>query len=207
MYWMIPVALLVLVAGLVAVGPLMSDVEQARYEVLDRDGAFELREYAPHIVAEVEVSGSRKEAIRKGFQEIADYIFGNNRVGRKMAMTAPVQQQAGEKIAMTAPVQQERAGQSWHVRFVMPAAYTMDTLPRPNNPAVHLVQVPAVRMAAVRFSGLANDARLREKTAALEAWLKARSLKAAGSPVYAFYNPPWTLPPFRRNEVLIPVAP
>ena len=207
MYWMIPVALLVLVAGLVAVGPLMSDVEQARYEVLDRDGAFELREYAPHIVAEVEVSGSRKEAIRKGFQEIADYIFGNNRGGRKMAMTAPVQQQAGEKIAMTAPVQQEGAGQSWHIRFVMPAAYTMDTLPRPNNPAVHLVQVPAVRMAAVRFSGMANDARLREKTAALEAWLKARSLKAAGSPVYAFYNPPWTLPPFRRNEVLIPIAP
>lgn len=203
MYWLIPA---VLVIGLIVAGPLTSRVEQARYDVVERDGRFEIRDYAPHIVAEVEVPGSRKDAIREGFQQIADYIFGNNQVNEKVAMTAPVLQQSSERIAMTAPVLQEGEGNRWRVRFVMPASYSMDELPRPENPAVRLVAVPGERMAAIRFPGLANRKLLDRKTAALKAWLKARSLTLTGEPVYAFYNPPWTLPPLRRNEVLIPIG-
>ena len=110
------------------------------------DGGIELRDYAPVIAAEVEVTGERKEAISKGFRLIADYIFGNNEPKAKIAMTTPVIQQAdtkkaGEKIAMTTPVIQQGDGERWKVQFIMPAEYTLATLPKPVNPAVKLKEV------------------------------------------------------------------
>ena len=137
---------------------------------------------------------------------IADYIFGNNLSSQKVSMTAPVTQQASEKIAMTAPVTQQGDGKSWQVRFIMPARYTMETLPKPNNPAVKLKEIKAKRFAVIRFSGLAGQDSLKRHTARLQAYLRSNNLEALSTPTYAFYNPPWTLPFLRRNEIMIEIA-
>lgn len=199
------------IAGVVALGgtlwgSIVSNVEQPEYKVVERDQRIEIRDYPPMIVAEAQVAGAQDEAIRQGFRIIADYIFGNNLASRKIAMTAPVTQQSGEKIAMTAPVTQQENGNSWQVRFIMPSRYTMQTLPRPNNPSVLLQETGAKRFAVIRFSGLAGQASLKRHTDELRAFLKVRTLAAASSPLYAFYNPPWTLPFLRRNEVMIEIA-
>jgi hypothetical protein len=199
------------IAGVVALGaalwgPIVSSVEQPKYQLVETQGEIEIRDYPPMIVAQADIAGEREQAINTGFRTIADYIFGDNTAAQKVAMTAPVTQQAGEKIAMTAPVTQQSGSGIWHVRFIMPASYTLATLPRPNNPAVHLVEVGARRVAAIRFSGLAGADSLQRHTAELEAFLAARKLTALAEPTYAFYNPPWTLPPLRRNEVLIDIA-
>lgn len=203
MWWAI--AGLVLLGGALA-GPIVSNVEQPKYEVVSAAGNIELRDYAPMIVAEVEVKGAREPAIQEGFRIIADYIFGNNVSAQKVAMTAPVTQQAGEKIAMTSPVTQEGEGDTWRVRFVMPASYTLETLPRPANPAVSLREISGVRRAVVRFTGLAGEDSLARHTADLTHFIAANGLQAAAPPTYAFYNPPWTLPFLRRNEVMVDVV-
>ncbi len=204
----------VLVGAGVLWGPIASDVEQAPYSVMSKDGAIEIREYAPHIVAETKVSGEQEKAISDGFRAIADYIFGNNTASAKVAMTAPVLQQPAEKpvtssqkIAMTAPVLQhtEESG-NWVVQFVMPKEYTKATLPKPNNPAVTLVEVKTKRIAVIQFSGMAGEDSLREHTAELEAYMTSHGLKARSKASYAFYNPPWTLPFLRRNEVMMEIA-
>ena len=203
MWWAIAGVLLV---GAGLAGPVMSNVEQPPYRVMEQQGDIELRDYPPMIVAETEVTGARQAAINAGFRTIADYIFGDNQSAQKVAMTAPVLQQAGEKIAMTAPVTQQGDGNRWRVRFIMPASYTLATLPRPKNPAVVLRELPGRRYAVIRFSGLAGEDSLRRHTETLRAFLAGRRIGAVGEPSYAFYNPPWTLPFMRRNEVLIEVG-
>jgi SOUL heme-binding protein len=158
------------------------------------------------IVAEADVYGERDKAIGEGFRIIADYIFGNNLSSQKVAMTAPVTQQASEKIAMTAPVTQQGEGNSWQVRFVMPASYTLETLPKPKNPAVKLKEIDGKRFAVIRFSGLAGEDSLKCHTDQLAEFVRAKKLAAVSTPTYAFYNPPWTLPFLRRNEVMIEIA-
>ncbi len=186
-------------------------VEKPAYTTVETDGAFEIRDYPPLIVAEVERSGSREEAVNAGFRPLARYIFASEREGESIAMTAPVTQEPRDKIAMTAPVTQEPASQeagenTWIVRFIMPAGYSMETLPAPVNPDVRLVQVPARRMAAIRFSGIPETALMREKEDALRAWLRARGLGATGAATYAYYNDPFTPGFLRRNEVLIEIT-
>jgi hypothetical protein len=198
-----------LVGGLVimaaSVGPIMSNVEQPKYTVAESYGDIEIRDYTPMIVAETEVTGTRELAISEGFRTIADYIFGNNINSRQIKMTAPVTQEASEPIAMTAPVTQRGDGDTWRVRFVMPSKHTMESLPLPKNPAVKIKQMPGRRFAAIRFSGLPNNGKLRKQTARLENLISAKKLSAISVPSYAFYNPPWTLPFLRRNEVLIEI--
>lgn len=188
----------------------MAAVEEARYERIEGDGAIEIRDYAPMIVAETLVEGDRDSAINRGFRAIADYIFGNNLGARKVAMTAPVLQQPGEKIAMTVPVTQEAVGPDtaprWRVSFVMPAGSSLATLPVPKNASVTLRELPPRRFAAIRFSGIAWQSSLDKQTEALRDWMSARALVPLAAPTYAFYNPPWTLPFLRRNEVLIEIA-
>jgi hypothetical protein len=203
MWW---IAVAVVAAGAALWGPIVSNVEQAGYKVIETHGAIEIRDYAPMIVAQTEVSGARDEAISKGFRIIADYIFGNNTAQQKVAMTAPVIQQPSEKIAMTAPVIQQGEGDQWQVRFVMPSEYRMDTLPTPKNNAVDIKEIPGKRFVVIRFSGMADEEMLAEQTTTLNAFLKEKGLEPLSPPAYAFFNPPWTLPPLRRNEVMVEVA-
>ena len=196
----------VLALGAALWGPIVSNVDQPKYIVVASDKNIEVRDYPPMIVAEVEVAGERGKAIREGFRTIADYIFGNNLSAQKVAMTAPVTQQASEKIAMTAPVTQQGDGKAWRVRFVMPANYTIDTLPKPRNPAVKLKEIEGKRFAVIRFSGMAGEASLERHMDELKRYLGARNFTSLAAATYAFYNPPWTLPFLRRNEIMIEIA-
>jgi hypothetical protein len=189
-----------------AAGAIMSRVEQPEYKITMSDGAIEIRSYGPMISAEAEVKGERKAAISEGFRLIAAYIFGANKPNAKIAMTAPVQQQSTQKIAMTAPVTQQTTGDSWTVRFIMPSSWTLETLPAPNDARVALKPVPAKRMLAIRFSGTASDSVIQSKTDELRRYAADKKLATIGEPLLAFYNPPWTLPFFRRNEVMLELA-
>ena len=181
--------------------------EEPKYTVLEKEPPFEVRSYAPMIVAEVQVNGNLDDASSQGFRLIAAYIFGQNQVNEKIAMTAPVtvedQAVKSAKIAMTVPVGIEPNAGKWTVSFVMPSEYTMDTIPKPINPLVQLRQIPAVKKAVIRFSGFYNQQKVDEKTLELEQWIKSRNLQSAGTPNFARYNPPWSLPFMRRNEVMI----
>ena len=194
-----------LVAG-IAAGPVLSRVEQPDYKVEKKDGPIEICSYGPMIAAEAVVEGERKPAISEGFRLIAGYIFGKNKPEEKIAMTAPVEQQKSQKIAMTAPVEQQAHDNAWTVRFIMPKSWTMQTLPVPSDPRVKLEPLPARRFLVITFSGLARDDTLKEKTAELKQYAAAHNLTTAGEPVLAFYNPPWTLPMLRRNEIMLELA-
>ena len=181
--------------------------EEPAFQTIMKDGAFEIRDYPSLIVAEVTVGGDRRAAANEGFRLLAGYIFGGNISQQRIAMTAPVIQAppAGEKIAMTAPVTQTGNADAWVIRFIMPSSYTLDTLPTPNDPKVQLKTLPPSRAAVVRFSGLAHEADIEQKTAELKDFIAANHLRAAGPPSLARYNPPWTLWFLRRNEVMIPL--
>ena len=181
--------------------------EKLAYEVLETDGAIELRRVAAHVVAETFVEGDFEDVGSEGFRRLVGYIGGKNRSRSKIAMTAPGEQEAAsEKIAMTAPVDQVRSGDRYRITFVMPARYELATLPEPTDPRVVLREEPARTVAAVRYSGFWSRSRYDEHEAELRAWLAARGLEAAGEAVWSRYDPPFMPWFLRRNEVVIPVA-
>lgn len=182
-------------------------IEEARYEVVEKNGDFEIRDYSSHILAETVVEGDLEDAGSTAFNKLFRYISGANRSRDKVAMTAPVSQQpASEKIAMTAPVGQQRVDENWAVSFMMPEAYTLETLPQPDDPTIVLREVPARRMAAVRYSGLWSEKNYRRYKAELESWIDGMELTVTGEAIWARYNAPFTPWFLRRNEILIPVA-
>lgn len=181
--------------------------EEPPHSVLLKDGKYEIRQYEPTIVAEVEISGDMRRAGNSGFRPLADFIFGNNTARSKIDMTAPVTRVKSEKIAMTAPVTRTlNDNDTWTVAFVMPDEWTMDTLPLPNNPEVRVREVPGELMATVKFSGAGRERTFEKKEAALRAWILEHGHEAIGPPRYAGYNAPFVPGPFRRNEVMIPIA-
>lgn len=182
-------------------------IEEAKYKVLEKDNRFEIRDYAPHILAETIVEGDLEEAGNKAFNKLFRYISGDNRSRKKVAMTAPVSQQPmGEKIKMTAPVGQRRVQEKWAVSFMMPASYTIETLPEPEDQNITLRQVPARRMASVRYSGFWSEKRYLKYKSELLSWIHERGHSIVGDPVWARYNPPFTPWFLRRNEILIPIT-
>jgi len=172
---------------------VVQNVEQPTYETLVRDGRFELRDYPALIVAEVLRPGTRRKSLSEGFGPLAGYIFARER--------------QGERISMTAPVTQARAGAgNWAVRFFMPAEYRLEELPEPAGPGVRLREVPARRVAVVRFSGRTTDEKVAARESELRSWMTARGLSPASVPTYAYYNDPLTPGFVRRNEVMLEVA-
>ena len=204
--WAIAGIVFILAIAAVAAGPIMSLVEQPEYTVAASKGSIEVRNYGPLIAAEAELNGERQAAIREGFRLIAGYIFGANKPNAKIEMTAPVQQQRQQTIALTAPVTQQGDGGTWKVRFIMPKKWTIETLPAPNDTRVRLVPVPAKRMVAIHFTWFAAESLIATKTAELRKYALEQKLATVGEPLLAFYNPPWTLPFFRRNEIMLELA-
>ena len=195
---------LILVVGVLA-GPVMSNVEKPDYKVIQSEQNIEIRQYEPMIIAEVEVDGKREDAIRDGFRLLADYIFGNNTVQQVISMTAPVQQKENQKIAMTAPVQQQSMGKSWRMSFVMPSKYKLDSLPVPNNNRVRLKEILTKKFVVIEFSGTNSNENVTKHENQLMNYIEENQIKINDSPKYAFYNPPWSLPFLRRNEVMIEI--
>lgn len=181
-------------------------IEEAPYETIKKDGSFEIRDYDSYLVAETFVEGDFEDAGSNAFQRLFRYISGDNRAQSEIKMTAPVAQASGEKIKMTAPVGQEKSGDQWVVSFLMPASYTMETLPVPDDPEVTLRKVPARRMAAVRYSGFWSKRNYNKNRLKLEGWIQKEGLSVTGSPIWARYNAPYVPWFMRRNEILIPIA-
>lgn len=193
-----------------------SGTEQPAFAVVDRAGPVEIRRYEARLAAETEVAGPEEAARSAGFRRLAAYIFGANRPAAKIAMTAPVEQQ---RIAMTAPVEQQRiaaapgtdagtaAVAAWRIRFFMPARWTAETLPAPEDPAIAIVTLPPETVAVLRFSGVPSPAAVARQREALLGALAESAWRAEGTVQDWFYDPPWTLPPARRNEVAVRVAP
>jgi hypothetical protein len=190
-------------------------IEEPHYEVRLSQAPFELRHYAPTLIAQTIVEGDMDAASNKGFRLIADFIFGNNLAAgseqaAKIAMTAPVTvEPQSSKIAMTAPVTiepQRGSAQQWRIHFVMPSQYTLANIPKPKNSAVTLHELPNKYFVVHRYSGFNTVARVQEKTEEALAWAKQQSLKVVGTPQLSRYDPPWTLPMFRRNEIMVEVA-
>ncbi len=192
----------VVLAGCSVVG-VRSGTEEPHYTVVETLGALEVRQYGSRIAAETTVDGSELSSRSDGFSRLAGYIFGKNSSRGSIAMTAPVAQEAGgTTIAMTAPVVQDQpaAGQ-WRIRFFMPSQYTLETLPRPNDPAVHIVAVPPQTFGVYRYSGSIDPAATSGAKRELLRLLEGSGWSPTGEPVAWFYDPPWTLPFLRRNEV------
>ena len=190
----------------------MSKTEGPQYTVLQSYNDIEIRQYEPKLVAETVVFGERGKANNDAFGILAGYIFGKNisvtqpQSSEKIAMTAPVlQQAASEKIAMTSPVTQTGEQNRWVVQFFMPSAYSIATLPKPNDARITIREVPGSKVAAIRFSGNAGDQQLQEHEAKLREFLTQHGIEATGPATYAFYDSPMTLPMFKRNEVMIAI--
>ncbi|WP_350558829.1 heme-binding protein [Psychrobacter sp. CAL346-MNA-CIBAN-0220] len=188
--------------------------EEPNYTVLNQTEDFELRRYDAQLVAQTWVTGDQDAASRQGFKTLANYIFGNNTApsgtSSKISMTAPVMMQPqvadnskSKKIAMTAPVSMQQDNGKWRVQFVMPSHYTMQTLPKPNNPDITITKLPVQTYGIIKFSGLAGPQKVAEKTQILSTWMQSQKLTVIGTPELARYNPPWTLPFMRRNEIMI----
>lgn len=185
-------------------------LEEPKFNAVELARGVQVRHYRERIAAQTKVSGQSEDQARStGFRRLAKYIFGGNDGGQNIAMTAPVAVQTnrsrGTKIAMTAPVAQQREADEWVIRFFMPAQWTMETLPKPDDPRVELVTVPPEKYAVLRFSGGYDARQVAEQTARLRDVLRENGFEPTGEPTAWFYDPPWTLPFRRRNEVAIPV--
>ena len=169
-------------------------VETPRFRVLKQTPAFELRQYEPMVVAETEVPGGSEDS--QGFRTLAGYIFGGNARGQSISMTAPVAQQEvagsdGARVTMS---------------FMMPRAHALEDLPHPKDSRVRLKRVDQGLMAAVVFSGQWNRSDVASRTEALRQGVLDAGMTVVGPPVFARYDPPWTPPFLRRNEIMVPVA-
>ena len=186
---------------------IRSGTEEPAYVVLQTDGPLEIRQYSPRLAAETEITGSEIGARGDGFRRLAGFIFGGNTSRSQIAMTAPVVQ-AGVGIGMTAPVlSQETSPGRWRIGFFMPARFTEATLPRPKDPGIQIVAVPAQTFAVYRYTGSIAPGATAEAAQELRRRVEASRWVATGAPVAWFYDPPWTLPFLRRNEAAVEVRP
>ncbi|MFC3093852.1 heme-binding protein [Alteromonas sediminis] len=183
-------------------------VESAPYELLlsDENRDIEVRNYKSMILVTAEMTDDSE---RSAFRKLFNYIAGNNQGSTEIAMTAPVfiedEQSEGTKISMTAPVFIAENGTQASMSFVMPAHFTLQTTPKPNDPTLSINELKDYKVAAIKFSGTLGDSNVEKHTEILRDWIQNNNLNAVGKPVKAGYNGPLTLPFLRHNEVLIAV--
>lgn len=210
MFEFIQKSLTVIVFGVASPFGFNVGIEEPHYRILERlDNGIEIREYPSRITAETTVTGEDPDKARKeGFEIIAGYIFGKNKNKQSIAMTSPVEINAnGRSIAMTSPVEVKTGSDAMTMRFFMPASYTMQTLPLPMDSRVKLVALPQTTQAVLKYTGSTSEAAVTAKTKTLLDRLKPSHWHPVGPASVYFYNPPWTIPFFRRNEVSVQVAP
>ncbi|TLU88512.1 MAG: heme-binding protein [Chlorobium sp.] len=194
----------VLLAGCSVLGK--REAAEPPYKVILEEGDCEIRQYGEMVVAETVVEGEYSRTSGTAFSRLAGYIFGKNRKKEKISMTAPViQEPASEKLPMTAPVLQEKKGTAWVMAFVMPEGSTLASLPEPLDPLVTLRMVPGRKVAVIRYSGLHSESNLRSYSEKLTGWLEKKGRRVLSQPRAASYDPPWTIPFMRRNEVHIDI--
>ncbi|OQW79600.1 MAG: heme-binding protein [Proteobacteria bacterium ST_bin11] len=201
--------LLALIGSLILSGCSVMGIRSSAeptYELLSETGDIQIRRYPPLLIAETVIDADYAQAGNIGFNRLAGFIFGGNLQKQQLAMTTPVfRENAGEQIPMTAPVLQEATDNKWTMAFVMPANYSLDTLPTPIDPQVAIKALPAKKVAVLRYSGSLNLEKINEKSRLLSAWIEQQHLTPLSAPRSAAYDPPWTLPALRRNEIHIDI--
>ncbi|MBE7440528.1 MAG: heme-binding protein [Spirochaetales bacterium] len=184
-------------------------VKEPGFQIQKTGPEYEVRRYGTLLVAETKVQASFDDAGGIAHRLLFGYISGENRSRTKIAMTAPVTsqygQEASEKIAMTAPVTMEVRDQSFIYQFVMPAEYTLETLPVPNDSRVVLKEIGQRSLAVHRYSGFWSEGSYLQKVNLLRTALERDGLKITGQPVWSRYNPPFTPWFLRKNEIWMPV--
>lgn len=160
-----------------------------KYLILKKWGNFEIRQYEPRAIAEIAIQNDFEEAIKEGFNLLAAYIFGQNATKSKIAMTAPIEQR-------------KDAQKNWLIAFNMPASYKITDLPSPKNPRILLKQIERQKRAALVFSGFCTEKKVAQNTSLLLELIEQHGYSPSGPCILARYDPPWTLPCFRHNELL-----
>jgi len=179
-------------------------VELLDYQVLEKEGSIEIRQYEDYWVVQTEIEGDYRQSTGKGFRLLFNYISGDNTQQEKIVMTGPViQKEKGEKIAMTGPVIQQKKGRGWITEFVLPAKYNTQQPPEPLDSGVKLVKTSGYRAAAIIYSGNLGEEKYNTKAKELMDLVRDMGLQPVGEPFSAGYDPPWTLPFLKRNEVLV----
>jgi len=183
-----------------------NSLETPKYNVLEKSENFEIRQYNPYLVAEVTEKSNGEKSDDAAFMILADYIFGKNSVKKDIAMTAPVEiEQKSKKIAMTAPVEIENNSAEITMRFSIPSEFTLENLPKPNDNRIKIYKVAGYKAAVNKFTWNFTDERFAEKADELKEFIKNKNLKENSQPIKAHYNPPFTIPFLKRNEVIIKV--
>lgn len=181
--------------------------ESPSYNVIVDDGDFQVRDYAPILVAQTRVKSDASSASRTAFRRLFDYISGGNQGRREIAMTTPVRSQRNStKIDMTTPVTTHTSDGEYVMQFVVPSQFDANTVPVPTSSLVEIATLPAERVAVLRYSGRSNQRNYRRAEAVLIGELERRGLRAIGAPRQAVYNGPFTPGFLRTNEVLVPLA-
>lgn len=200
-----------LLAGCSVVG-VRAGTEQPKYNVVEQISEdVEVRQYGARVAAQVTVNRRGRSASENAaFGALAGYIFGKNRSQSEIAMTSPVQtstsrDSASEKIAMTSPVSTATTHDGMTMRFFLPSEYTKDRAPVPLNSNVSIVDVEPETIATLRFSGLRTSSNVATHTAELLEKLEDTKWVTTGTPSAFFYDPPWTVPTLRRNEIVVQV--
>ena len=190
LYIFLSILIIMVLTGF-SLGPIMSKVETPKFKILSTFNNIEIRAYKPMLIAEIDVRETRKEAVSQGFRSLADFIFGDNI--------------RNDKIKMTAPVVQQSSSQGWKVSFVMPSSYTIHDIPKPLNNEIIIKEIPARKMAVIKFNGRNEEDNISKYENKLLKFMEQNNFVHEENPEYAFYNPPWTLPVLRRNEVMIEI--
>lgn len=193
--------------SLAALSGASARYEEPSWSMVRKDDQFEIRKYPRLVAASVTVNGVTDQAANSAFSILAGYIFGKNSARKKIEMTSPVTQEPGStKIAMTVPVTTSLNQDSLTMKFYMPAKYDLETLPEAQDKRIKFAELAPQLYATTRFSGRAKEANISKHTQELKNYLKTHGLVATGEPLVAFYNPPWTPPFLRRNEVWLPIC-
>ena len=167
-----------------------SAIEEPAYTVVHTwdEPEIEIRHYAPRLLAQTSMNSTESN----GFRILAGYIFGGNETEQEIAMTAPVQRTMGDSANAT-------------MAFVMPSELTLDALPKPDDDRVQFIEEPAYHAAVIRFNGRATETQADAHWQTLFDFLATQSIVSTGPPTLNQYNPPWTLPFMRRNEIIVPI--
>ena len=168
-------------------------IETPKYQLIKKFEKFEIRDYGTVITAKTAINASFRESTYTGFRRVANYIFGGNNQEKKIAMTAPV-------------ITQMKNAQSHIVHFVMPSEYNLESLPDPNLQSVKIEEEKLGVIAAMRFGGWATEKKSNRYIQIFLNQLKEKDIQIIGDIRVAQYNGPTTIPPFRKNEILIPVS-
>ncbi|AZL15479.1 SOUL family heme-binding protein [Rickettsiales endosymbiont of Stachyamoeba lipophora] len=202
----IVITIVILLISLGSFALMISHVEQPKYIVVKSLNDIEIRKYQPLIIAEVNITSERKDALIQGYDLLSDYILGNNQEKVAIEMTLPVAQQIGDRYLNAVDIFTENPNKVWAIRFMIPQKYQFELLPKPLDERIKLFELSERDMVAIKFNGINNDENFLAQLQKLENFVQQQNIQTQGAPIFIFYDPLWTTNKIKRNEILIELA-